>query len=123
MTPDAKPYEYRNKDDLPKIISMLENIVIKNNWDANVGVGPGDYAFGDIRIPAKHVPEFVEMLKDVAPTADRGDPIATAYYRGKANGRKEGRKQALEEVVTLFNIERGSQAWGWIGSIARESTS
>lgn len=41
-------HEYCNRNDIPKIITMLEDNVLKNGWDANIGVGPGDYAFGGI---------------------------------------------------------------------------
>lgn len=57
------------KDDIEiyidNIIHMLETEVLINGWDANVGVGPGDYAFGDVRIPSDRVSEFIEMLRSI----------------------------------------------------------
>jgi hypothetical protein len=101
-------HDYHGEKDIQKIISMLEEMVIKPDYDANIGVGPGDYAFGDIRIPAKQVKGFVNFLRNRSfeiPEAWRGDPIGIAYYRGKADARKEERDKifpVLANIMTAY---------------------
>jgi hypothetical protein len=63
MTAPQKEQEtgdYCDERDIPKIISFLERTSIRNGWDAHIGDGAGDC---DIRIPAKHVQGFIEMLR------------------------------------------------------------
>jgi hypothetical protein len=52
--------DYHDESDIPKIITLLESTSIKNGWDANINSGAGD---GGVRIPARFVRGFVEMLR------------------------------------------------------------
>jgi hypothetical protein len=52
--------DYCDERDIPKIISFLNRTSIRNGWDAHIGDGAGDC---DIRIPAKYVQGFVDMLR------------------------------------------------------------
>ena len=82
MTPAGKPpqeryiseSDYHNESDIPKIISFLENTSLKKGWDANISDGAGD---GGIRIPAKYVRGFVEMLRSAGSSAAAPAPSAT----------------------------------------------
>jgi hypothetical protein len=90
-------HNYHGKDDISKIISMLEEMVIKTGWDASIGPGSGDGSFGDIRIPAKLVPEFVEFLR-----SSQNPPAPdTKYYfdAGWKKGYEQGKSEAVTEIL------------------------
>jgi len=107
-------YDYRDERDLSKIIWMLENIVIKKGWDANIGVGPGDYAFGDIRIPAKCVPGFANMLRSLTAAPSLPPRLLTCFpktphcdecYRDQIKHDNEIRNGLLDLIQMKCNDE------------------
>jgi hypothetical protein len=56
------------KKDIENIISMLESTSIKNGWDANISHGAGD---DGIRIPARRVKAFCDMLRSTQTDAQQ----------------------------------------------------
>jgi hypothetical protein len=84
---DPNPdHDYRGEDDVQKIISMLEEMVIKPGYDASIGPGAGDSAWGDIRIPAKHVKGFVEFLR----TRQQAQAPCGSDCKGECSGEVTG---------------------------------
>lgn len=79
------------KKDIENIISMLENTSIKNGWDANISHGAGD---GGIRIPARRVKVFCDMLRSTQIDAQQ-------------------RRDAIEEIHTARRLLKNSRT-SWI---------